>query len=156
MKRNFIYVVLLMTTALFCFAFQTNDIEDMCKSRDALQKSKAALKPYNYDLSEVTEITFEDKETVVDVEIPLFFGEKYRIIFNLEGLAQKVDIDIYNRKPSSKNRELLFSTKDKPANQKVFVFEPQKSRKMYLTYTIPAAAKKTRGCVVMVIGYEFR
>ncbi|MBU0488733.1 MAG: hypothetical protein KKA07_00495 [Bacteroidetes bacterium] len=155
MKKGFIYGIIGLVVATG-FAFQAGEIEDLCKSKEAMQKSKNALKPFNYDLSEVTEITFGQQPQVKEVEVPLFFGEKYRFIFNLEGLAQRVDIEIYNKKEGAKNRELLFTSKDKQ-DINLVVFEPKKSKKMYVNYLIPSASgKSTKGCSVMVVGYEFK
>jgi len=156
MKKG-LFIGIFLAAAIIGFAVQTSiEMENLCKSKEAMQSSKNSLKPFNYDLSEVTEISFSDQPQIREVEVPLFFGEKYRFVFNMEGLAQRVDIEVYNKKSGAKNRELLFSSKDKQ-DINLVVYEPTRSRKMYVNYVIPSAAgKPTKGCAVMVVGYEFR
>ena len=92
-------------------AFQGGDV--LCNSKELKEKAKLALEPYKYDSSELTRILYKAKETVKEVEVPLFIGEKYRIVFELEALPKQVEVQIYNKDKDSKNRKLLFSSKDK-------------------------------------------
>ena len=91
-------------------AFQGGDV--LCNAKELKEKASALLEPYKYDSSELTRIIYKDKQTVKEVEVPLFIGEKYRIVFELEALPKQVEVQIYNKDKESKNRKLLFSSKD--------------------------------------------
>ena len=62
-------------------------------------------------------------------------GEKYRFMFNTSGL-----------------------TRDTKIGQHIYTFEPEKSRKMYVTYSIPKVEEPTliKDCLVLVIGYQMK
>jgi hypothetical protein len=68
--------------------------------------------------------------------VPLFIGEKYRIVFELEALPKQVEVQIYNKDKESKNRKLLFSSKD-IGEKKEFSFEVSKVRHVYVDYIVP-------------------
>ena len=67
-----------LTCALIVFlsttSFQNGDI--LCDSKTLKEKAKSALGPYKYDSSELTRIIYKKTETVKEIEIPLFIGEK--------------------------------------------------------------------------------
>ena len=60
-------------------AFQGGDV--LCNAKELKEKAKNVLEPYKYDSSELTRILYKNKETLKEVEVPLFIGEKYRIVF---------------------------------------------------------------------------
>ncbi len=91
-------------------AFQGGDV--LCNAKELKEKARNLLEPYKYDSSELTRIMYKKKESVKEVEVPLFIGEKYRIAFELEALPKQVEVQIYNKDKESKNRKLLFSSKD--------------------------------------------
>ena len=91
-------------------AFQGGDV--LCNAKELKEKASNALDPYKYDSSELTRIMYKKKETIKEVEVPLFIGEKYRIVFELEALPKQVEVQIYNKDKDSKGRKLLFSSKD--------------------------------------------
>lgn len=133
-------------------AFQGGDV--LCNSKELKEKAKLALEPYKYDSSELTRILYKAKETVKEVEVPLFIGEKYRIIFELEALPKQVEVQIYNKDKDSKNRKLLFSSKDM-GDKKEFQFEVSKVRHVYVDYIIPPTeAGSYSGCAVFMVGYK--
>lgn len=133
-------------------AFQTGDV--LCNSKELKEKAKLALEPYKYDSSELTRILYKAKETVKEVEVPLFIGEKYRIVFELEALPKQVEVQIYNKDKDSKNRKLLFSSKDM-GDKKEFQFEVSKVRHVYVDYIIPPTeAGSYSGCAVFMVGYK--
>ena len=149
-----ITVSLVLISALFFAVAQTQPIIDYCKSTTTKKKCKKALSPYKYDASKLTRITLKNKPQMKELEIPLYFGEKYRFVFGTEGLPQPIDINIYNKKFEAKKRSLLWSSKQFPKSQKVFTWEPKSSKKLYITYDIPVTKDSLKkGCVVFLLGY---
>ena len=159
MKKTVIISVLAISTILVAFTStsskkQAAEIVDSCTSSETKKKCKQLLDPYSYDASKRSSITFKNKPQMKELEIPLYIGEKYRIIFSREGLPQDVEINVYDHKIDAKHRNLLFSSKDFPADQKEYVWEPEKSKKMYIDYTIPPTNDTIKkGCMIMVLGY---
>ena len=134
-------------------AFQGGDI--LCNAKELKEKAKNLLEPYKYDSSELTRIMYKKKESVKEVEVPLFIGEKYRIAFELEALPKQVEVRIYNKDKESKNRKLLFSSKDAAADKKEFYFEVAKTRHIYVDYIIPPTEEGSySGCAVFMVGYK--
>lgn len=153
MKR--IFAVILLSALFVALASQTKIIIDSCTSIETKKKCKEALKPFKYDASKLSRITFKTKPQIKELEIPLFFGEKYRFVFNTEGLPQDIDINIFDKRFEAKKRELLWTNKGAKAGQTQFVWEPKKAKKMYVTYDIPVTSDTIkRGCVVFVLGYK--
>jgi hypothetical protein len=156
--KNFIIISLLALSAVLV-AFtsgkkQAAEIVDYCTSSETKKKCKLMLDPYSYDASKRSSITFKNKPQMKELEIPLFMGEKYRVIFSKEGLPQDVDINIYDHKFEAKHRKLLFSSKDFPTDQKEYTWEPEHSKKMYIDYKIPPTNDTIKkGCLIMVLGY---
>lgn len=133
-------------------AFQTGDV--LCNSKELKEKAKLALEPYKYDSAELTRILYKAKETVKEVEVPLFIGEKYRMVFELEALPKQVEVQIYNKDKESKNRKLLFSSKD-VGDKKEFQFEISKVRHVYVDYIVPPTETGSySGCAVFMVGYK--
>ena len=132
---------------------QQSTVKNYCNSSEARKASKKALDPYQYDAGKTNTFTFKNKIQKREIEVPLFVGEKYRFVFNTSGLPQPIDIEVYDKKEASKNRTLLFSNKD--SNEDMLTFEPIKSKKLYVNYTVPVTNDTIKkGCVVMVVGYK--
>jgi hypothetical protein len=130
-----------------------------CDSVALKKEIKELLKPdYNYDSSKITHITFKNKKQLKEIEIPLFIGERYKFIFNTKALPQDVSIKIYNKKIGSKKRTLLFSNEKYLQNgEKVYAWEPEKARRLYLDYEIPVTNDTIKkGCSVFMIGYKLK
>ena len=135
-------------------ALQTNFV---CPSTELKNEIKPLLKPeYKYDSSKITRLKIKGQEgKVVEVEVPLFIGEKYKFIFNTVELQEDVVISVYNKKIGKKNRELLYTNKDEKDGKKTtFEWEPEKSRTMYINYETPKDAGISEGCVVFLLGYR--
>lgn len=134
-------------------SFQGGDV--LCNAKELKEKAKNTLEPYKYDSSELTRIVYKNKETVKEVEAVLFIGEKYRFVFELEALPKQVEVQIYNKDKDSKNRKLLFSSKDLGADKKEFQFEISKARHVYVDYIIPPTEEGSySGCAVFMVGYK--
>jgi hypothetical protein len=134
-------------------AFQGGDV--LCNAKELKEKAQELLEPYKYDSSELTRILYKNKETIKEVEVPLFIGEKYRIVFELEALPKQVEVQIYNKDKNSKNRKLLFSSKDFLTEKKEFHFEVSKVRHVYVDYIVPPTESGSySGCAVFMVGYK--
>ncbi len=134
-------------------SFQGGDV--LCNAKELKEKAKELLDPYKYDSSELTRILYKNKQTLKEVEVPLFIGEKYRIVFELEALPKQVEVQIYNKDKDSKNRKLLFSSKDIGAEKKEFQFEISKARRIYVDYVVPPTETGSySGCAVFMVGYK--
>jgi len=149
---------LMLAVAFFTLTAQSSsEMMDYCTSSVTKKKAKSALAPYKYDGSKTTRVMFKYTEQRKEIEIPLYFGERYRMVFNREGTPQKVDISVYNKSYTQKNRELLWSSKNEPDNQDQFVFEPKRARKMFVNYDIPSTNDTLKkGCMIMLLGYAIK
>ena len=144
--------ILSIVIVFVLMAFQGGDV--LCNSKELKEKAKLVLEPYKYDSSELTRILYKTKESIKEVEVPLFIGEKYRIVFELEALTKQVEVQIYNKDKESKNRKLLFSSKDM-GDKKEFLFEVSKVRHIYVDYVVPPTeAGSYSGCAVFMVGYK--
>jgi hypothetical protein len=134
-------------------AFQGGDV--LCNVKELKEKAQDFLEPYKYDSSELTRILYKDKQTLKEVEVPLFIGEKYRIVFELEALPKQVEVQIYNKDKNSKSRKLLFSSKDIGIEKTEFHFEISKARHVYIDYIVPPSESGSySGCAVFMVGYQ--
>jgi hypothetical protein len=151
--KNFIKPLFSVIIIIALTSFQVGDV--LCNAKELKEKAKTALEPYKYDSSELTRILYKKKETVKEVEVPLFIGEKYRIVFELEALPKQVEVQIYNKDKDSKNRKLLFSSKTVGADKKEFQFEVSKTRHVYVDYVVPPTEEGSySGCAVFMVGYK--
>ncbi|MFN8117345.1 MAG: hypothetical protein U0W65_14610 [Bacteroidia bacterium] len=151
--KKIINPIFLTLLVFVLMAFQGGDI--LCNAKELKEKAKNALEPYKYDSSELTRIMYKKKESVKEVEVPLFIGEEYRIVFELEALPKQVEVQIYNKDKESKNRKLLFSSKSIGADKKEFQFEVSKVRHVYVDYVVPPTEEGSySGCAVFMVGYK--
>lgn len=154
MKKSLLFssfaILLSISTA---FTFQ----EAQCVASELKAELKQLLKPeYKYDSSQITRVTYSKEASQTGIEVPLFMGEKYRFLFNTQGLPKDIDIFIYDKKPTNKNKIALFSLKDvREEGKYIYSFEPVKSKKMYVVYSIPATEEDNlKGCVAFLLGYK--
>jgi len=127
----------------------------VCQSTDLKNELKPLLKPdYKYDSSKTTRIYTKNEEQVKEIEVPLFIGEKYKFLFNTKQMMKGVKIEVYNKRMGKKNRDLLYSSENDTPKENKYFFEPDKSRTMYINYTVPKTAEKQSGCVVFLLGYQ--
>ncbi|MES2565335.1 MAG: hypothetical protein V4565_00615 [Bacteroidota bacterium] len=137
---------------LVLMAFQGGDV--LCNSKELKEKARNTLEPFKYDSAELTRILYKKKESIKEVEVPLFIGEKYRIVFEMEALPKQIEVQIYNKDKESKSRKLLFSSKDQ-MEKKEFLFEVSKTRHIYVDYIIPPTEEGSyTGCAVFMVGYK--
>jgi len=153
MKKAFIP---LLTASVFIFmSFQNDPI--LCNAKELKGKASSLLDPYKYDSSELTKIIYKNKESVNEIEVPLFIGEKYRFIFEMEALPKQVEVQIYNKRKDARNRKLLFSSKNVGTDKAEFQFEITRIRTVYVDYIIPPAETGAQtGCAVFMLGYKLK
>ena len=127
----------------------------LCNVKALKEKAENLLDPYKYDSSELTKIIYKKQESVKEVEVPLFIGEKYKVIFVTEALPKAVEIQIYNKDKESKNRKLLFSSKDAGSDKKDISFDVSMARHIFIDYVVPPVEIGSySGCVVFAVGYK--
>jgi len=144
---------LLVLLILIVSAFQSGDAP--CDQKALKDKAKKTLEPYKYDVAKVTRIMYKDKATMKEIEVPLFIGEKYRLVFNTEALPKNIIVNLYNRDKDSKKRKLLFSSKDVGADKREFSFDYSFANKVFIDYDIPAGDSTSgSGCAVFMLGYK--
>ena len=155
MKRS----TLLIFPALVLFAALTGayiQTTDTCDTKTLKDNAKAALDPYNYDSGKVTRLYYKKKEQLKEIEVPVFTGEKYKFVFNTEGISRPVTISIYNKDKETKNRKELFSFKT-GSGEKIQSFIPEGAKsKFFVDYSLPAVSDSMppSECMVMMLGYK--
>lgn len=145
---------LLLTTAFIGSAFQS---EELCNSKELKQKAKDALSPYKYDSGRLTKIMYKKKVQLKEMEVPVFIGEKYKLVFVTENITRNVVINIYNKDKESSNRKQLWTSKNAPAGETTHAFVPEKrAMKYFVDYEIPAVADSLPDpeCVMFTLGYQ--
>ena len=126
---------------------------ETCDSKTLKKQGIAELNPYFYSAAKVNTINYDYKITRKEIEVPLFKGEKYKMVFNKKALPKDVVIEVYDKDQTTSNRKALFSSKDSSGD--IVTFEPKKSKKMYVNYVIPEAGEITEsGCLVFILGYQ--
>lgn len=156
MKKIRIYFLL----AAFCLITTSGTVDSnsnndpvKCNTKALKKEGISLLNPYYYSSSKVSLINYDDKQTRKEIEVPLFKGEKYRMIFNKTELPKDVEVRIYDKSDEYEGRSPIFSSNDSKGN--LVIFEPKKSKPLYVNYIIPAGEGELKGgCVVFVLGYQ--
>ncbi|MEQ8624282.1 MAG: hypothetical protein RJQ00_05490 [Vicingaceae bacterium] len=149
MKRIIYSATFLIITFLALAA--TNS--ESCDTKALKKQGIAELNPYFYSAAKVNTISYDYKETRKEIEVPLFKGEKYKMVFNKKALPKDVVIEVYDKDKENTNRSPIFSSADSTGT--LVTFEPKKSKKMYVNYVIPEAGDvKETGCLVFILGYQ--
>ena len=157
MKIKYLSIILIIGI----FSTAAIQISEECDATALKKELKRELRPdYKYDSSKTSRFTYKNKTQLKEIEVPLFAGEKYRFLFNTSGLPQDIKVEIYNKPKDHKKRKLLYSLEQKEGIY-IYAYEPSKSRKMYINYTIPVSASSAataedamRGCMIFVLGYK--
>lgn len=155
MKRSTLF---LLPTAIICISLTCAFIQaaDSCDVKTMKENAKAALDPFNYDSGKVTRLYYKKKEQMKELEIPTFIGEKYRVVWNTEGITRNVVISVYSKDKETKNRKALFTATAKPG-EKIYTFDPEGLKfKFYVDYDLPAVndSLPPSECMVMMLGYK--
>lgn len=129
---------------------------DVCDVKTMKENAKAALDPFKYDSGKVTRLYYKKKEQVKELEIPIFLGENYKVVWNTEGITRNIKISVFDKDKESKKRKEIFSTTVKPG-QKIQTYEPVGVKfKFFIDYTIPMVTDSLppSECLVMMLGYK--
>lgn len=125
-------------------------------NKNSKRNTKKELKPYNYGSMKVSSVFTSDEEDMVwEVNVPLFSGEEYRLVFNVEGIKDDIVIEIYDRPKSEKRRKLLYSSEAFGEEQDIYLFHPEKSQPIYVNYKVNKTETVKEGCIMMMLGYKF-
>lgn len=127
----------------------------MCdkQKREMLKKE---LKPYYYSsMKNMSVLTSDKKDYHHEVRVPLFSGEKYRFVFNIEGISEHVNINIYNKPKGEKRRKLVYSTESAGSGQSMYVFQPKVSDPLFIDFHFEKTETIEQGCIMMMLGYRF-
>lgn len=146
-------------TLALVYGFTTIQQPDNCDKKAITASLKKALDPFKYDSQKITKINFTKKAQQMEVEVPVFVGEKYRVVLNTSGLPKPINISIYTKDKESKKREAIYTNKDLKNGETEIVFDAPRIRKMFIDYDIPAdstasPANKISGCVAFMVGYK--
>jgi hypothetical protein len=149
MKKLASVLFSIATIAVFCSAIS----ETNCDTKNLKKEGITELNPFYYSASKVNVVNYDYKATKKEIEVPLFKGEKYKMVFNKKGLPKDVVVDIFDKDKSHSNRKPLFTSEGDSAA--IVSYSPEKSKKMYVRYTIPKAdGIKESGCLVFILGYQ--
>ena len=156
MKKIGIYFLLAafaLTTISGTIETNSSETAVKCNTKALKKEGISLLNPYYYSSSKVSVINYDAKQTRKEIEVPLFKGEKYRMIFNKTELPKDVEIRIYDKSDENEGRSPIFSSNESKGN--MVIYEPNKSKTLYVNYIIPAAeGEMNGGCVVFVLGYQ--
>ncbi|MCW3083892.1 MAG: hypothetical protein JWP12_1258 [Bacteroidetes bacterium] len=139
---------------VFVFGFTTIQSPDNCDKKALTASCKKKMEPYKYDSQKFTKISFTKKAQQLEVEVPVFIGEKYRLIFNTTALPKAIQINVYTKDKDSKKREPIYTSK---AGDTEMTFDVPRARKLFVDYDVPAdtlAQKGGSGCMVFMVGYK--
>lgn len=156
MKRFFMLIlpVLVIVVSLTSAAIQEAVTCDQKALKDAAREK---LEPFKYDSGKVTQLRYRNKAQVKEIEVPVFIGEKYRMVFNATAVSKDVIISVYNKDKDTKNRKVLWTSKGSDPATKMHVFEPDNAKfKFYVDYDLPAVADSIvpQECIVFMLGYK--
>ena len=153
MKKTF-YISLV--GLVFIFGFTTIQTADNCDKKAMTASCKKKLDPFKYDSQKFTKINFTKKVQQLEVEVPIFIGEKYRLVFNTSGLPKGIKINVFTKDKDSKKRESIYDNKAAKAGEDVLVFDAPRARKMFVDYDVPTDSTnaKLTGCMIFMVGYK--
>ncbi len=141
------------------YGFTTIQQADNCDKKAITTSLKKALDPFKYDSQKFTKVNFTKKTQQLEVEVPVFIGEKYRLVFNTSGLPKPIAISIYTKDKESKKREAIYTNKNVKNGEMEIVFDAPRVRKMFIDYDVPLDSTATpsnriSGCVAFMVGYK--
>jgi hypothetical protein len=141
---------------VFIFGFTTIQTADNCDKKAMTTSCKKKLDPFKYDSQKFTKINFTKKAQQLEVEVPIFIGEKYRLVFNTSGLPKGIQINVFTKDKETKKRESIFNNKESKAGEDVLVFDAPRARKMFVDYDVPTDSTnaKLTGCMIFMVGYK--
>jgi hypothetical protein len=141
---------------VFMYGFTTFQTTDNCDKKGLTTSCKKKMEPFKYDSQKFTKIMYTKKVQNLEIEVPVFIGEKYRLVFNTSSLPKPVMVNVYTKDKESKKREAIYSSKDLKAGENEIVFDVPRVRKLFVDYDVPAdsTSQKMSGCLVFMVGYK--
>ena len=158
-------LVIAFSCALFLAGsvFSQSETVDYCTKEDSRSLSIKNLKPYRYSGFKSKPFEAQPYNQIKETVVELLRDMPYKLIFNKDGLpsAQKVNIVIYDRPYSKKNRTELF--RDGGSSKEV-VFETASLQDeystLYVEYELPAyeddiaEGVSIKGCITITVGFN--
>lgn len=146
-------------TLVVAYGFTTVQPSDTCDRKAISTSLKKKMEPFKYDSQKFTKINFTKKTQQLEVEVPVFIGEKYRLVFNTSGLPKAIKISVYTKDKTAKKREAIYTNKDVSATENELIFDAPRVRKLFVDYDVPvdstaSASAKVSGCVAFMVGYK--
>ncbi len=127
-----------------------------CDKTSLSATCKKKLERYKYDRQKFTKIIHKNKAQQLEIEVPVFLGEKYRLVFNTAALSKSIDINVYTKDKDSKGREPIYSAKTFKSGTNEYVFDTPLINKLFIDYDVPSDSTNSNiaECVVFMIGYD--
>lgn len=153
MKKKFLISLIFLT---FILGFTTIQSSDNCDKKTLTANCKKRLEDYKYDSQKFTKINYKNKAQQLEVEVPIFIGEKYRLVFNTSALPKGIIVSVYTKDKESKKRDAIYTNKDAKEGETEFVFDPPRARKMFVDYDVPSDStnQQLSGCMIFMVGYK--
>ncbi len=150
-----IFLIGLVSLAVV-YGFTVIQTTDNCDKKTLTASCKKQLGDFKYDSQKFTKINYTKKAQQLEVEVPVFIGEKYRLVFNTSGLPKPLLVSVFTKDKESTKREAIYSTKDAKSGETEFIFDAPRARKMFVDYDVPAdtSSQKLSGCLVFMVGYK--
>ena len=157
MIKNKLIVALTVVTTVLLSSIDDQAIAQECKAKQIMKACKSNIpKPYRYDSYAISDLVFDAKEKLVEVQFTAFQGVKYKLVFCSSGFEENVIMNVYDKNYHVKNnRHLIYDGSKEGIDNNFWTFEPPKSGNYYIDYLVPKSKDATvkTGCVVMLIGY---
>jgi hypothetical protein len=155
MKRSTLFLLPLsaLFLALTCAFIQATET---CDAKVLKENAKAALDPFKYDSGKLTRLYYKKKEQLKELEIPIFVGEKYKVVWNTEGITRPVKVSVFNKDKESKGRKELYSFTSSPG-EKIHSYNIEGAKfKIFVDYSLPSVSDSLppSECMVMMLGYK--
>lgn len=149
------YPIFAFLCVFFLTSFQELDV-NLCTSEEIKELTKKKLDDFTYDTYRSHDFYFNLQKKFTEYEIPLFSYFTYRFLFNIKNLPEDVNIEIYNKPYTAKNRKLVFSTRELKIKSDIIIFSTTEPyRKLFIDYSVlPARGENKYGCLLMMIGYK--
>jgi len=142
---------------VFSYAFTPIQATDNIDKNALTTSCRKKMEPYKYDSQKFTRINYQKKAQQLEVEIPVFVGEKYRLVFNLTAMpVAPIGINVYTKPKESGKREVIYTNKGLSPDEKELVFDAPRLRKLFVDYDVPADStdQKLSGYILFMVGYK--
>ena len=130
-------------------------VSAQCKVKPIVKNCMPSLAPYQYDSYAVKEVTYAAAVKKDVLEFSVYSGEQYKLVFGKTELPQEIQITIYDKQPSRKDKKILYFDESGKKGDMVCNFTPNTTGTYYIEFETPAAtAPNQKGCFVVLIGIK--